>query len=150
MSAKESNTWQWLRGALGHFGPLLTMRRVENLVSTGDGDVDGILDGKPFDLELKAAKRPARPTTKLRHEPVKRGQIDYAKAVLAAGGAHAFLVQVGEAWERRFFLVHGALGDWLAAGRTENELASHTVEVYSAPEAVERATMMKGAWNDGY
>ena len=50
--AREVRLWEWLRDGLrGTDG--LHMRRVENLVSEGDPDVDGCWHGRYFELELK-------------------------------------------------------------------------------------------------
>jgi len=138
MSARESNTWDWLRGARKAFGPELFIRRLENAVSTGDADVDGSFVGDPFYIELKAGNRPARPTTVIRHEPVKDEQVTFADAVLAAGASHSFLVQVGSGAypERRFFVIPGHLGRWLQSFRTEAELAEFGTEVYGPGEAI--------------
>lgn len=148
MSATESNLWQWLRGARKVLGRSLKMRRLENAVSTGDADVDGLLSGRPFDLELKAGARPKRPTTVIRHEPVKQGQVDYADEVLEAGGAHGFLIQVGEGHARRIYLLHGRLGRWLMPHRTERELATFGYLVHTPAEAIELATKLKGPYSD--
>lgn len=150
MAATEANLWQWLRGARKALGDSLSMRRVENAVGIGDGDVDLVWNGRPGDIELKAARRPKRASTVIRHEPVKAGQVDYADEVLKAGGAHAFLIGVGEGRARRFYLVHGKLGRWLQAFRTEEELGRFGVEVFTPAEAVEKATEMKGPYSDEY
>jgi hypothetical protein len=57
--AREVRLWQWMHEGL-KFTPCLHMRRVENLVSEGDPDVDGCWEGRYFEIELKGCDRPKR------------------------------------------------------------------------------------------
>lgn len=131
--ARETGLWDWLKKARDHFGDRLHMRRVENSVGIGDSDVEGVLDGEPFVIELKVAKRPARKSTVLKFgEPIKQEQIEFMRRRLLAGSAAAFLIQVGAGAEREVYVVHAALGDVLAAGVTEEQLQRYRA---GTPEA---------------
>jgi hypothetical protein len=118
--ATETSLWEWLKTARKFLGSRLHMRRVENAVGLGDPDVDGIYNGRDFSLELKVAKRPAKATTTLRfgHE-VTPQQVEYAEQRLAAGGAHAFLIQVGSGADAARYVVHGGYAGTLARGVSE-------------------------------
>lgn len=118
MASENKTLWPWLARARATFKTRLHMRRVENLVGVGDGDVEGCLDGVGFDLELKVAARPARASTGIRFgEPLKEGQVQFAEDRLAAGGAHGFLIQVGDHPEASRYLVPGTFAKKLEAER---------------------------------
>jgi hypothetical protein len=125
----ETTLWEWLRGARRAIGPALHMRRVENAVGVGDGDVDGVLEARDFMLELKFAKRPARESTPLTlGHNVTNEQIDFARDRLAAGGAYAFLIQVGAGADRAIYLVPPHVGPALQARMiTEKDLYRYRV-----------------------
>ena len=131
--ARESTLWSWLRKA-DNGNPTLMLGRMENLVEVGRPDVDGIWRGVTFQLELKVAKRPSRRTTKLAWgSPVKDNQVEWILRRLAAGGAAAWLLQVGEGPERAVYLLHGAEGPWLINGVTESELRERALLVDPQP-----------------
>lgn len=92
----EDTLWTWLKKARKSLGEGLHMRRVENSVTTGDADVDGIILGMDFAIELKACKRPARNSTRLDYHEVTDQQVEWHSKRWAAGGASIFLIQVGE------------------------------------------------------
>jgi hypothetical protein len=120
------------------------MRRIENAVSEGDFDVDGVFLGEPFALELKVAKRPARRTTKLRFgEPIKDTQEEWGRERLEAGGAAAYLIQVGEGHAALRYLVRASYGARLQAGVTEEELDALACLCDTAAETIQLAVRMK-------
>lgn len=118
MSATENATWAWLKKARDFYGADLHIRRVENAISTGDPDVDGVLKGEGFTLELKACERP-RGVTVLRYHEVTWAQVEWHEMRLAAGGASGFLVQVGSGRDARRYVVHGSTARALREGVTE-------------------------------
>lgn len=61
----ETRLSSWLTtGARASFGSRLMIQRVENLVSSGTPDVEGLLHGgQQFWCELKVTSRPAREDT---------------------------------------------------------------------------------------
>lgn len=108
----EDTLWTWLKGARKYYGEGLHMRRVENMVSTGDADVDGVVLGLDFAIELKACKRPKRDSTLLAYHSVTDAQVQWHHDRWASGGASAFLLQVGT--ER--FLISSSLARSLQRG----------------------------------
>lgn len=145
--ANETSLWNWLKKARDYFGSALHIRRVENAVSTGDPDADGILKGKDFTIELKCCARPARGSTRLRYHDVTINQVEWHKHRLAAGGASAFLIQVGDGPEAVRYLVHGAEAHALAEGVNENWLIAHAIKVGGPADAVERAVNLRSAFS---
>lgn len=141
---KESNTWKWLAKARETLRPdRLMINRMENLVEVGRPDVDLIWMGITAQLELKAAKRPARPTTKLAWgSAVKDNQVEWHEQRLLCGGSTGWLLQVGEGAWRKIYLIPGRLGRVLQAGVTEAWCAEHNVLVNCTPEEVVRRSVM--------
>ena len=91
----EKSLWRWLSQARKTLGPLLHMERVENCVGMGHPDVVGCYDGVDFQIELKTAARPARPTTLIK-TAVQPSQVIWAKKRSDANGSSAWLlIQVG-------------------------------------------------------
>jgi hypothetical protein len=140
MAATESNLWAWLSKARVVLGPDLDMRRIENAVGFGDPDVELCYLGFGCDLELKAAPRPVRGGRLHFGSPMKREQVEWGLKRLAAGGAHGFLIQVGEGADRSVYLVHGRLGPaMLEGGVTEGWLVAHGLHVHYPASAVQYA-----------
>lgn len=103
--AREVRLWEWLRDGLrGVKG--LHMRRVENLVSEGDPDVDGCWDGRYFELELKGCDRPARGGC-LGFE-VRQSQQLWHRKRWRCGGNVWLYVRVGRGRDVRRYLVPGS------------------------------------------
>lgn len=103
---RESSLWSWLKGAERAIGPDLRMERVENAVSSGTPDVDGVLMGRHFKAELKTVARPARESTGL-HIKFQPAQPDWIRSWSSAGGRVFVLVQVGSGAMARRYLVPG-------------------------------------------
>ena len=103
---RESSLWTWLRGAERDLRPDLRMERVENAVSCGTPDVDGVLNGRHFKIELKTVARPARKSTGLRIK-FQPAQPNWLRSWCASGGNAFVLVQVGSGPVARRYLVPG-------------------------------------------
>ncbi len=144
MAVTESNLWDWLAKARLVLGLDLDMRRVENAVGIGDPDVELCYKGAGADIELKAARRPAHLTTKLKFgSPMKDDQVEWAVARLRAGGAHGYLIQVGSGAERAIYLVHGNYGrHMLDFGVTEGWLMTYGRRFKDPAEAVKHAVRL--------
>lgn len=121
--SRESSLWKWLEQArLASEPGTLHMRRVENLVAEGDPDVEGCYRGGAFNIELKAAPRPARTTTRvLAPSDIRPKQVPWAKDRWAAGGQTYFLIQVGSSAQAARYLVPGNSVSKIV-GATEEEL----------------------------
>ena len=109
-----------LRGTDG-----LHMRRVENLVSEGDPDVDGCWQGRYFELELKGCDRPARDGSL--DFDVRQSQVVWHRRRWRCGGNVWLYVRVGKGRDVRRYLVPGSLTGQVKAGVTEAELARLSV-----------------------
>lgn len=123
------------------------MRRVENGVGLGDPDVEGFLRGEgQFNIELKVASRPARELTRLRfgHE-VTIQQVEWAFDRLRAGGASAFLIQVGTAFTGgpTKYLLHGKYAEELVGGVTEGWLKDNAYLCERPEHAIRLAPQFK-------
>lgn len=147
--ARETTLWTWLKKARDVFGEALHMRRVENAAGVGDSDVDGLLHGRPFSIEDKVAKRPARENTVLKFgSELTVAQVEYARRRIMAGGGAGFLIQVGSGYDREIYFVHGLLGPTLAAGVTEPWLRATAQTPNTPAEAVLMATKARSPFND--
>lgn len=122
--AREVRLWEWLRDGLrGTEG--LHMRRVENLVSEGDPDVDGCWMGRYFELELKGCDRPAK-DGKLDFD-VRQSQVVWHRRRWRCGGNIWLYVRVGRGRDVRRYLVPACLTGRVKEGVTEAELATLSV-----------------------
>lgn len=122
--AREVRLWEWLRDGLrGTDG--LHMRRVENLASDGDPDVDGCWQGRYFELELKGCDRPARDGSL--DFDVRQSQVVWHRRRWRCGGNVWLYVRVGKGRDVRRYLVPGSLTGQVKAGVTEAELAALSV-----------------------
>lgn len=122
--AREVRLWEWLRDSLrGTEG--LHMRRVENLVSEGDPDVDGCWQGRYFELELKGCDRPAKDGP-LSFD-VRQSQVIWHRRRWKCGGNIWLYIRVGKGREVRRYLVPGNLTGRVQEGVTEAELARMSV-----------------------
>ncbi|AME18068.1 hypothetical protein AAT1_02042 [Pseudomonas phage AAT-1] len=122
--AREVRLWEWLRDGLrGVEG--LHMRRVENLVSEGDPDVDGCWKGRYFELELKGCDRPAR-DGRLDFD-VRQSQVVWHRRRWKCGGNVWLYVRVGKGRDVRRYLVPGSKTALVKEGVTEETLASMSV-----------------------
>lgn len=122
--AREVRLWEWLRDGLrGVEG--LHMRRVENLVSDGDPDVDGCWKGRYFELELKGCDRPAR-DGRLDFD-VRQSQVVWHRRRWKCGGNVWLYVRVGKGRDVRRYLVPGSKTALVKEGVTEEALASMSV-----------------------
>ncbi len=122
--AREVRLWEWLRDGLrGVEG--LHMRRVENLVSEGDPDVDGCWKGRYFELELKGCDRPARDG--LLDFDVRQSQVVWHRRRWKCGGNVWLYVRVGKGRDVRRYLVPGSKTALVKEGVTEEALAALSV-----------------------
>lgn len=122
--AREVRLWEWLRDGLrGVEG--LHMRRVENLVSEGDPDVDGCWQGRYFELELKGCDRPARDG--LLDFDVRQSQVVWHRRRWRCGGNVWLYVRVGKGRDVRRYLVPGCQTGRVKEGVTEADLALMSV-----------------------
>lgn len=138
MSTTENALWAWLKKARDFYGKDLHIRRVENAISTGDADVDGVLLAEGFALELKACERPRRETVLGYHE-VTLAQVEWHDMRLDAGGASGFLIQVGSGREAARYVVHARHARALRRGVTESWLRVQSVCVDRPPDAIVEA-----------
>lgn len=122
--AREARLWEWLRDGLkGTKG--LHMRRVENLVSEGDPDVDGCCNGVYFEAELKGCDRPIRGGNL--DFDVRQSQVIWHRKRWRAGGNLWLYIRVGKGPTTRRYLVPGHLTARVKAGVTEQDLAELAV-----------------------
>ncbi|UTC27993.1 hypothetical protein [Stenotrophomonas phage A1432] len=101
--------------------PGLHMRRVENLVSSGDPDVDGCINGVYFELELKGCNRPKHGGV-LDFE-VRQAQVVWHRKRWRVGGNCWIYCRVGRDRDIQRYLVPGDKAQILADGVTEAQLA---------------------------
>lgn len=136
--AREVRLWEWLRDRLKPVEGL-HMRRVENLVSEGDPDVDGCWQGRYFELELKGCDRPKH-GGKLVFD-VRKSQIIWARRRWRAGGNVWFYVRVGRDRDVRRYLVPGKLFGLFESDVTEDDLVRAAVlpPGHTALELLQRA-----------
>ena len=118
--AREVRLWEWLRENSRGM-PGLHMRRVENLVSSGDPDVDGCINGVYFELELKGCDRPKQGGV-LDFE-VRQAQVVWHRKRWRVGGNCWIYCRVGKARDIQRYLVPGNKAQILADGVTEAQLA---------------------------
>ncbi len=123
--AREVRLWEFMRDGLkGTHG--LHMRRVENLVSSGDPDVDGCCEGDYFEVELKGCNRPVHPGTELDME-IRPSQVLWHRKRWRCGGNVWLYVRVGYGRDVARYLVPGCHTSAVAAGITEQKLADLAV-----------------------
>ena len=107
----EKSLWQRVKKggvALKILGHDVHMGRLENVVGTGNPDVDICLDAVQIWLELKSEHRPARPGTSIRPK-VRVDQEIWLRERVEAGCRNAFvLLQVGENALSRLYLIPGS------------------------------------------
>lgn len=122
--AREVRLWEWLRDQLrGTEG--LHMRRVENLVSEGDPDVDGCWNGRYFELELKGCNRPKQGG--LLDFDVRQSQVIWHRKRWRCGGNVWLYARVGMGRDVRRYLVPGFKTALVKEGVTEEQLAAMAV-----------------------
>lgn len=137
--ATEATLWDWAKQCRRVFGNTIHIERLENLVGAGHPDVEGCYEGVQFWLELKVAKRPARPTTKLRFgSPLRDSQVEWGKKRIAVGGRVWYLIQVGSASERQVYLIRATVQtiDDLYGHVTEDWLRAHDSLDDASPRGV--------------
>jgi len=126
----ETDLWNWLAKAKDELDRDLHIRRIENLVGVGDPDVQGCYLGGYFDIELKTAARPARPSTQILNpndEYIRPEQKVWHRLRWLAGGNNFFLLQVGSGADgAMMYLLPGTLWRTIE-GRTEEELHNFSV-----------------------
>lgn len=137
----ERNLWGWMRDQSKRVADLV-LDRVENSCMRGMADVSGIYAASDFWVELKGAKRPVRPTTRLRFE-LSPWQVAWLQRRWAAGGRTWVYLRVGEgARISRYVVCPGEPGhlERLQAGVTEEEVAGMSLlpAAHSFMDAVRR------------
>lgn len=122
--AREARLWEWLRDGL-RGTPGLHIRRVENMVSEGDPDVDGCWNGIYFEAELKGCNRPTKGG--LLDFEVRQSQVIWHRRRWRCGGNLWVYVRVGKGAETCRYLVPGCHTARLKEGVTEQQLAELAV-----------------------
>lgn len=128
MATRESGLWRWLDGARYHYRQRLHMNRVENSVSSGMPDVEGILlKFSQFWIELKCCARPIRIDTLVRPK-FRPAQLPWLRRRVAAGGRAFVLLQVGQGHDASRYLIWGDKAILLdGKGMTEEELTALSI-----------------------
>lgn len=142
--AREVRLWEWMRDNLKTV-PLLHMRRVENMVSTGDPDVDGCWNGDYFELELKGCDRPAKPGSILNFE-IRQSQVLFHRKRVRAGGRIWVYIRVGKGLSTARYLIPSNFLQQIQEGVQEEVLASMAVlpPNHTAIEMLRRAIRPTG------
>lgn len=122
--AREVRLWEWMRDNLKTV-KFLHMRRVENLVSEGDPDVDGCWAGRYFELELKGCDRPK--TGGLLTFDIRQSQVIWHRKRWRAGGNLWLYIRVGKGRDVKRYLVPACHTPRVKEGVTEAELAALAV-----------------------
>ncbi len=122
MRTQESGLWNWLRDGSASLVPQLHIRRIENLLSKGDPDVEGCMRGSGFVCELKSIT--ARPSKFRLWCEVKTEQARFLVARRRAGGRAWLLVQVGMGTAANRYLIDGCDAYDLTQLIYESELLS--------------------------
>ena len=141
--ARESSLWQRCKTgmtALKERGHRLHIGRIENTAGEGNPDVNGCIDGRLFDIELKSVKRPAKPSTKLRPKLRDSQQRWHRDRTEAGCRRHWVLIQVGHGHTARLYLVSGDLYGELIAPEAELELISSVSPSASVADVLVRAS----------
>jgi hypothetical protein len=142
LSVRETRLFQWLVACKVVFRSRLHMTRIENSVGVGASDVEGVLDGKAFYIELKTGARPALPGTRIKVK-VEDSQPRWHKKRCDAGAVTYFLIQIGSGRDAARYLIHSEhMLELKIHGMTEGrmrELAKLPWDA-KAHEIVERAT----------
>lgn len=120
---KESNLWNWLRKAKHS---TLDMQRIENICGGGTPDVEGILLGVQFWIELKFVERPKRKTTLLRPK-FQPKQVPWLEKRWRLGGKAYCLLQVGKGFKARRYLVKGEYAGELEKGILEKSISKISI-----------------------
>lgn len=140
--AREVRLWEWLRDGLKPVRGL-HMRRVENLVSSGDPDVDGCYRGVYFEIELKGCDRPPR-NGPLKYE-IRKAQEVWHNLRHKAGGNNWVYVRVGKGKDVRRYLIPGRHAGELEGADEERLLALAELDPqHDALELLERVTSSLG------
>lgn len=119
----EKNLWAWLKKGFKEVKVPKDIRRIENMVSVGDPDVEGCIIGVSFNTELKSKARPKRITTKIKTD-LTRDQARWLLDRHKAGGITWILIQIGSAHKAKRYLIPGRLGFSLLEKVLETELAA--------------------------
>lgn len=127
--AREGNLWTWLsRYSSDDFDGT----RVENSIDEGTPDVELCFRGVQAWVELKSCRRPKRPTTPVRPK-VRDAQVDWLMRRWEAGGLAWILVQVGERYKAKRYLLSARYAYDLQLGITEGTLSRCAALCEGAP-----------------
>lgn len=142
--AKESTLWKWLRdGTNGTNGPVplnFDMNRIENAVSSGMPDVEGIFDKQHFWIELKRI-----PLQKLMIIEFQPKQIPFLEKRWRLGGASWLLVAIGEGANFKRYMIRGCDARRFEDSFTVDEIEDLSViDPKASPLDIVRAAAMKG------
>lgn len=116
--AKESSLWGRCRGAVARLekrGHSAHFCRLENSAGEGNPDVEGVLNGDQCWIELKSNLRPKRANTPIRSKTRESQSIWHAARTKAGSRIHWVLIQVGEAYSARLYLIRGEWYDQIIA-----------------------------------
>jgi len=143
--ARESSLWQRMKKAgkvLAEEGHKVDLQRLENAAGAGHPDVEGCIDGVQVWIELKSELRPKRPSTMIRPK-CRDSQRDWHKARSEAGCRTNFvLLQVGEAYSARLYLIPGNLYTQITAIEADLDLISCINPALTTPaDMLLRATL---------
>lgn len=131
--SRETNLWKWLSKILKDpdWKNNVDLNRLENLVGSGMGDVEGQVFLSPeihgqVWLELKMASRPVRKTTKVR--PVVRdAQVEWLYKRWCLLGNAYILLQVGSGAKLVRYLIPGCYAQRLQDGMLEEDIEKVSV-----------------------
>ena len=123
--ALEKSLWQRCKTGVKHLekgGHLAHVCRLENSAGEGHPDVEGVIEGQSFWIELKSNDRPARATTVIRSKTRESQSIWHRERTEAGSRIHWVLIQVGEAHAAKLYLIPGSRYDDIIA--TEIDLGA--------------------------
>jgi hypothetical protein len=121
-------------------GHALHLCRIENEAGEGNPDVEGCIDGRLVQIELKSCARPARAETLIRPKTRESQSIWHGLRTKAGCRFHWILIQVGEAHKARLYLIPGCHYDEITAPEHHLELLS-----VCDPTATPREILLRSA-----
>ena len=108
--AKESSLWTRCRGGITRLrgrGHVAHFCRLENSAGMGNPDVEGVINGAQCWIELKSNLRPARASTVIHSKTRESQSIWHRERTEAGSRIHWVLIQVGEAYAAKLYLISG-------------------------------------------
>jgi hypothetical protein len=120
--AKERSLWQRCLTGIKHLekcGHHTHFCRLENSAGEGNPDVEGCIEGAQCWIELKSNKRPKRSTTVVRSKTRESQSIWHRARTESGSRMHWVLIQVGEAYNARLYLIPGCWYDKIIVPEAE-------------------------------